>query len=435
MGEALDLSGLIGIGITTYNKVGTIYQTSYVQKLAPLERVRISMSIDKAGYTDRVSASFPGSSVDLNTNLVAVKVINKTGAGNYPTISEIQADGSTIPNSQLFDQTDGNGLEVKVMNEEFRLPASWNGTTWTRTYVWIFRHGQNTDYCIVPVELQVDDYESNSAPANRDVDLVAIEDQDGNPIALTDTTFCLTDGIETLKLTFQLDGALAPANNFNFIPIVGPEDQVAWTENNAFAHPAMNQLSSDFVIENDEAFSAGSSQASVTIDATRFVEGVAYAITGIAKEGNLSDPAPPVAGCDPSIQLDFTYNTSNWGSGGGNVGQFVLNYLLNVTSYGAGTVTSITVATGTLPPPIYNIFSSQVTGTDTMDTTQGPSYTPIPDPQDYSIEFIITVQVDFGGDLCTYQTSQIMPFTVPGTGNSLTFGDSQTTGTLTIDVT
>ena len=413
----------IGIAATTYNGNSTIYEdVKYLQNVAPLERVLISTTIDKDWYLSTISGQYPG---NLDSNLTGVKYIFKQGSNNTPTESEINNSAITLPPSNVQDELDGGGNEVKVAQLEVRVPGEWANSTWTISTIWIFSYSDTTDYFVIPVDIQVREFQDKISPGSRDLDILSIEDQDGN--TLPSLLICYEDGVEEIHIRYQLNAG--SPGNFNLIPLISIDGSDAYSENDVYPHSAMNQLTDTRVISNSETFDSGTGQGVIVLDADQFRDGRKYCITAIAKDGAMSDPDQPSPTCSTTITYDFTFLAHAF-----NQTSFLLELRVDNMSVPGGSVQSISidpmilaVGNNTNVAPLVPVYSA---GTAFLIEEQEVGWsgsTNSPSEITVTVQYIITVVVDFGsGNICTYNSTIIDVFTLPPQGKELTHSSTNT---------
>lgn len=295
-------AGLIGVNVYSYDNTSTLYSTNCVSGVAPLERIGIAVSIDKASHTSSMHVYGRTGSFDTAFRGVLTFI-----SDSLPTENDVEQLATPLADS--FVMNEAGSVSANIV---YRIPESMAGTTLYISFVFKFVYEipaaeSVTGYVVVPVSITVNDFEPENGSGK--ISLVSVEDQNGNDVS---KAVCLDLGptVETVTYIFNYDDP--NPENYLFIPVISEEvpGDNRWQEQNSYVNNNLAELESPLIISSDSDFTGGN--ASLVLNAALLQLGK-YCVGAIAKFTNVTLPDLP--GC-PVMTVDVLVSHSNWtGSG------------------------------------------------------------------------------------------------------------------------
>lgn len=328
--------GNTAFSMFTYDRQSKIWATDRLLNVAPLERVRIIVSMDKSSYNASAVATGAGGTFDLNFS----DVLFYTDVNLPQTTAEVLTKGVSVPAASITD--DPAFLQA---SRTVRIPRSFAFKDSYAIFAFVFDMPLGyRDIIVRPFALNVRDFDDGP---NGDgvLTLVSLKDQDGDDIPVN--SICL-GSVETVTALFTL-GVGAP-EDYSFIPYFRAQNSDAIGEHDAYLNNNIEQLTSPLVISTDIDFTGG--DAEVVFDASLIPANTVFCVGAIAKLGASIAPPdpPPVSGCatfDVDIVQTIDEVTPN---------QFRLTTVVaisNISDGGSGERILINIASG---DPSINIF-------------------------------------------------------------------------------
>ena len=298
-------NGAIGVNVYSYDTANDLFETNCISGVAPLERIGLAVSLDKSSHTE--SMHLFGRTGNFDSAFIGVSML-LTNA--LPTEEDVAQLATPVPESTITDEADT--ISVNIV---YRVPESKANSTFYISFAFKFAYeipasDTITGYVIVPFSITVNPFDDLAL--NNKIDLVSIEDQDGNDVS---TAVCL-DGRtppETITYVFSFDDA--NPENYAFIPVVSQEvpGDNKWQERNSYVNTNLAQLESAYILSSSDDFTGG--QAQVVLDAAMFQVGD-YCVGAIAKFKNVQ---PPVISNCPTFDVDITVAYAYWTEYGFNL--------------------------------------------------------------------------------------------------------------------
>lgn len=384
-------SGNFGIAIFSYDKLANVYDKPCASNVAPLERVGISVSMDRASYNSAVAGvyGYPG---DWDSNFVKILTYIDDVDLTTSDADTIATNATVVPSTQIVD--DGSTVTVQVIK---MVPEDWAGTTQTIHFIFQFSHNKSgtieTDYVVIPVRLTVRDFEDGTGAGL--IQLISVEDNLSNDVS---KGVCFDSLPETITFTFQYNGA--SPENYLFIPLIRSEFS-DWQEHDPYTNANMAQLESDFVISADEDFTGGT--AELVLDGSKFSLGD-YCVAAIAK---MAAPAAPVA-CSTTIDVTLDVACRYW-----TEESFTFQMEYEATPLAGYTVERIQVSASLIrtsagPPKIFGTLLQIVD--DDVESVSGSAAVfdnalgdrPVGGTYTFKVEALVRVIDDATGAVCSF---------------------------------
>lgn len=287
--------GSFGIGVFSYDLGASIYDKACAINVAPLERIGVSVSMEKATYNDSAAGvyGYPGQWDDNFVGILTYISDMDLQVGDADTIA---SGASVLPAENIND--DGSVVTGQLIT---MIPEEWAGSTRTIHFIFQFTHNKSgsieTDYAVIPVRLTIRDFEDGTGSGL--IQLISVVDNGANDVS---KGVCVGSLPETVTFTFQYNGA--SPETFLFIPTIKSEFS-DYKEHNAWANANMPQLTNDLVVSADQDFTGGT--AELVLDGAKLLSG-SYCIGAIAKQAT---PATPTA-CVTTIDVALTALFKNW---------------------------------------------------------------------------------------------------------------------------
>lgn len=283
-------TGNFGIAIFSYDKLSNTYDKPCAINVAPLERIGIAVSMDKASYNSSVAGvyGYPG---DWGSNFIGILTYTSETSLTINDADTIATNGVVLPATQISD--DGSTVAAQVIR---MIPEDWADSTRIIHFIFQFVHNKSgvieTDYVVIPVHLTIRPFEDGTGAGL--IQLISVEDESANDVS---KGVCWDQLPETVTFTFQYNG-LTP-ENYLFIPVIKSEFS-DWREHNVWVNANLPQYTNELVISADEDFTGGT--AELVLDASKFLMGD-YCVAAIAKLDNPGAPVPCVETLDVTLDL------------------------------------------------------------------------------------------------------------------------------------
>ena len=383
--------GSYGTAIFSYDKLNAVYDKPCAINAAPLERVGIAVTMDKATYNASAAGVFgyPG---DWSSNFVKMLLLVSDQDLTTADQDTIAQNAIVIPADDVYD----DGVQV-TGQQVISIPEEWAATAQTINFIYQFTHNKagviETDYVVIPVRIFVADFEDGTGAGK--IQLISVEDGAANDLS---KGICISDLPTEVILTFQLN--LASPENYLFIPTIRSE-LGTWMEHNVWANDNLPQLTNGLVLAADEDFTGG--VATLTVDPSKMVLGN-YCFGAIAKMAALAVPAT----CTAEISVTLDVFLKMW-----TVQSFTVQldyYVVPPVGYTVERMqTNISLIQIGNQPPISFGWLLQVVENDVTSTSGSISYPdnvngerPIGGQYRFKVEALVRIVEDATGAVCSY---------------------------------
>lgn len=251
--------------VTDYNSQSVIFEANRVLNIAPCERLKICVTLDKTAYNAAILAN--GSTGTFDTNFKnAFFIVRDT----LPPISQ-----SILTQFANVVQNDASVLKVET---EIRIPESWAGQTKYYLFEFLFRENGVFNNFRYHIDLVINDYD-NTIPL--------VSATQGSDDA---TSVICIDKTDDACLTFT------PETDKFLIPVFHIGSDII--EHNSFPSNDLDQLTTDIVKSFDGS--------KLTLDPTKLTED--FCLKMISKNDGTGTPVEPT--CDP-LTVDINTNTAS----------------------------------------------------------------------------------------------------------------------------
>lgn len=258
--------------ILVYDQVGEPIETDCIS-LAPCQRVKICVEMDKDGYDS--SASGNGLSGDYDTNFISgIVVTTDTQVANGTVLSDVDSE------IVAFNLEENNRLCA-----EFEIPLDWQNTTQYLYFGFTFQ-GQDTNADSPaddePATIQ-DTVIQDNVFFEVQLDVLELSDTFTLQGVITDGTYkhdrvCVDENTEslTLEIANDLEG------DYCLIAFIKAEDEESYREHNLFENPNFPQITQPEFGSVPENISSCNGAFSLDMDVSSLRKKICYCIKLLA---------------------------------------------------------------------------------------------------------------------------------------------------------